>query len=430
MNTESISTPRHGKEVRFGDLILAFTSQFEHRWSDTGSGAVQDVSFYHPVPPTGFHALGSICIGNSRDSYDPNDKIAVLCVKAVEDVEYKPSLVRAEKFQCIWNDAGSRAFKDGSCWRPIAPPGYVALGDVFVEGYAAPSLHDVMCVAEELVVRGSIGECIWTDRGSGADRDFGAWRIDPSLNFSDPDNGIFSVGGFVGYGAHEKLSSDDVRFTLRLPLPTIVGGEAQKPSLKSRDRPADTTTPVVDRIVTVPFTAVIDDEKTFAWKLQNSPFYDVERTVYYDLLVHSDNPTSRAATATSKVTTGIGQQSSEYFSLTTGIKVTAEAGVKAGIFSSKAAIEMSKELGYATGSTTSAFKEETVSAELIVPPQHSGALWMEAHDIHLIRADNTTVGSPLSFKESNTSYLLGQFPPPLEGSSGTVKQRRLASRLR
>ena len=112
MNSKSISAPRHGKEVHFGDLILTFTSTFQLRWSDAGSGADRDVAFYHPVPPAGFHALGSVGIGRASSHFNPDGNWAVLCVKAAEDVNGKAALARPTDYDFIWNDEKSGARMD------------------------------------------------------------------------------------------------------------------------------------------------------------------------------------------------------------------------------------------------------------------------------------------------------------------------------
>ncbi|KJK74376.1 hypothetical protein H634G_10283 [Metarhizium anisopliae BRIP 53293] len=93
----------------------------------------------------------------------------------------------------IWTDAGSKAKKDGSFWRPIPPPGYVALGDVAQDGWLpAPSVGDVWCVRSDLAVAGSFGSpSVWDDKKSGSKKDVSVWEINggetytaPSLSFA------------------------------------------------------------------------------------------------------------------------------------------------------------------------------------------------------------------------------------------------------
>jgi hypothetical protein len=38
----------------------------------------------------------------------------------------------------VYDDTGSGAFTNGSAWRPVVPPGYVAIGDVAVASHDRP----------------------------------------------------------------------------------------------------------------------------------------------------------------------------------------------------------------------------------------------------------------------------------------------------
>jgi hypothetical protein len=431
---------RHGKAVQFGELILQFTSTFNLAWSDAGSGADEDGSFYHPVAPEGFHVLGSIGIRKAASAFDPNGRVAALCVKAAHPDSAKPALMPPTGYQWIWDDKGSGADRDGSCWRPIAPPGYAALGDVFVEGYAAPSLSYVMCVATELVGEGQVGERVWSDGGSGASTDFCSWEVGTSQAYRDTSDGLFAVNSFTGSGLYDKPSTSVVANTLRLPLPSQEGGESIKPELTSRTRPADRTTPVVDRIVTVPFTGIVDGDKTFEWKMEHSPFYDVERSVFYDLQIFEDNTTSVDQVKSQAVSSGVTREDSETFSITTGISLSYESGVEAGGFSTKVTAQLSIELGYSSMSSVSVFESQENDATLTIPAKHAGALWTEANSIRVFRADSTPVGPSLAFDAGNTAYLSSQFPKPEAGAAvvrhgrmkralGLAKGRRSSRRL-
>lgn len=394
-------------QVQFGELVLAFTTAYDYRWNDKGSGADRDVAFYHPKPPAGFFALGSIGVAN----YDsPNGKFASMCVKAATTVGGKPALAAPTGWTFIWNDKGSGANDDGSCWRPIAPEGYVALGDVFVAGYNPPSGQQVMCVAKELVYEGRIGNLIWDDAGSGADRDFGAWQIEAGRAFLDTPDGVFAVNSFVGRDSHAKPDSSAVAWNLLLPLPTFEAGGPEKPVLKSRTKPPAHTTPVVDRIVTVPFTAVVDNDKTLQWRVENSPFYTVERSVDYALVLFIDNTTKTQQSASTAITTGVSRESSETFSITTGITVSYESGIDAGGFSTKVTASLSIELGYSSTTAVTQFRSETDEAILVAAPDHAAALWTESDSLRVRRADGGAVGAPLSFDTTDTAYVISEFP--------------------
>lgn len=407
-------------QMQFGDLILAFTTRYEWRWDDKGSGADDDASFHHPVPPEGFYALGSVGL-NNHDS--PDGRFASLCVKASPSASGKPPLAFPVRWEYVWDDSGSGADQDGSCWRPVPPEGYVALGEVFVNGHSPPTGVQVACVARELVIEGSLGGCIWRDNGSGANRDFGAWQVDASTAYLDTPDGVFAVNSFAGRESHDKPGSSPVAWNLRLPLPTYEAGGPPKPVLASRASPPPCE-PAVDRIVTLPFTALADADKDLAWQVANSPFYTVERSVGYDLVKFIDNTTGTPQSASKEVTTGVSTEKSETFSRTTGITVGYEVGVKAGAFSTKASMSLTVELGYASSTSVEQIRSTTDEATLIAASQHAAALWVQSNSLRAFRADGSPVGPSMAFATTGTSYVVSEFPD--DGPTGGRKPSMVA----
>lgn len=403
------------QEVQFGELVLRFTSTYNLRYRDRGSNAYSNGAFWQPVPPDGFYALGGIGL-----SYydDPNGKVATLCVKPSSPTisgTQKPALMRPLDYDFIWNDSGSGAEMDGSCWRPKPPQGYVALGDVFATGSTnKPSLDDVMCVAKELTHEGFFEEKIWSDEHSRADRDFSSWQIQPTKSFVDSDKALISVNSFVGVEGHTRPSGSVVANTLFLPVPVVEAGDPLVPELHSKIQPPLFTEGEVDRIVTVPFTAVADD-KTIEWKLANSPFYTIERSVYYERLLFEDNKTEVPQTISKSVTTGVTKTDSETNSITTGLKVSYESGVSAGGFSSKMTVELSLQLGYSTTKSISVMQSEQQNATLVIPPGTAAALWLLTNELTVRRADGTAVAPGLKFNTANTGYISRQYPLPGDG---------------
>ena len=51
----------------FNGLAITFTDKFEFVWNDKGSGGDQDGGFWKPVPPAGYYALGSLGCSNYND---------------------------------------------------------------------------------------------------------------------------------------------------------------------------------------------------------------------------------------------------------------------------------------------------------------------------------------------------------------------------
>lgn len=391
------------QSMTFGDLVLQFTTGFTLRWNDGGSGGDNDGAFWHPVPPEGFRALGSLGVSGYGDA---NGNFAALCV--AEAQPGSGALAAPVRYEWVWGDGGSGADRDGSCWRPIPPDGYVALGDVFVAGYDPPSLGDVACVRANLAADGVIGTWIWDDSGTGSDADFGAWQIEAPVQYVDATRGLIAAGTFVGVPSHGKPSWSPVAHCLCLPFPAQVFPDPESPVLTDRSRPPAQTPSSVDHAVWVPFTAVQDPGQSLAWKAENSPFYQLQRQVWYELLLFDDNRTSIEQTQEHSETVGITESQSQSFSVTTGISVTAEGGVGFLGTGGKVAATVSVEIGYETTTGIEQFQEKTVSASLVTPPHTAAAVWAASYAFRLVRSDGALIPAQLGF--SVDSFYHSQFP--------------------
>ncbi len=173
-------------------LEIAYVDQLAFRWNDAGSGADRDGSFWQPVAPGGWFALGSYGIGSGVGSaYGP-----VLVARELA----ANSLAAPAGYQMIWADYGSGADNDGSFWKPIPPANYTCLGTVARAGYDPPSVNDIRCVRTELTIAAKYEASIWDDQGSGADSDFSAWQVLP-VSEGGPEAGL-TLGTFVGVGGY------------------------------------------------------------------------------------------------------------------------------------------------------------------------------------------------------------------------------------
>ena len=87
----------------------------------------------------------------------------------------------------IWSDKGSGADKDVSIWRPVKDMnGYFPLGDT-----ATPSHHkpNAMSVTVKALVRDALApptgsEEIWNDQGSGANEDVRIMKLNPRSGYT------------------------------------------------------------------------------------------------------------------------------------------------------------------------------------------------------------------------------------------------------
>ncbi len=122
--------------------------------------------------------------------------------------EQPGALAAPVDYDRIWTDAGSGADRDAAVWWPSCPGNYVALGLVTTSG-AKPSTDAVRCVREDLTVPAEVGEQIWIDRGSGAREDFGAWRV--RAKTAPAGETYVAPGTFIGHASHSTISSANAR---------------------------------------------------------------------------------------------------------------------------------------------------------------------------------------------------------------------------
>jgi hypothetical protein len=91
-----------------------------------------------------------------------------------------------DEFSFIWSDSGSGADKDVSIWRPLElESGYFPLGDIATPSHSKPNVPALFVsavVSDALVPPASFTE-IWNDRGSGANRDVRVMRMNPPRGY-------------------------------------------------------------------------------------------------------------------------------------------------------------------------------------------------------------------------------------------------------
>jgi hypothetical protein len=195
-------TPPHlslsaGEEAGEAALEIRYVHEFELVWSDRGSGARQDGSFYRPVVPAGYFAVGY---------YGQGDYSAPAGFVAVVKELVPEALAQPVRYEQIWNDSGSGADTDGAFWRPIPPDGHTCLGVVVTAGYAAPSVDAVRCVQSTLVAPAKTWMPIWNDESSGANRDLGTWIVAPA-NEDGVHLGLLAAQGYGKNGGYAPPTS-------------------------------------------------------------------------------------------------------------------------------------------------------------------------------------------------------------------------------
>ena len=94
-------------QERKSDAFRAPTG-YRRRWDDEGSDADQDVTFYEPICPAGYRALGYVTVRSHSSQPSVND---IRCVNSAYTVK--------GKWKYVWDDTGSGADVDVTVWRAV-----------------------------------------------------------------------------------------------------------------------------------------------------------------------------------------------------------------------------------------------------------------------------------------------------------------------
>ena len=159
---------------RYKDLQIGFTEHFIYLWNNrhpmAGTIGSQKATFWRPRISQqlfGYHPVGD-CIYPHFD--DINYKHMVPIVRDIEGAQ-GTALREPLSYEQVWDSEGfntqnHKGSWNTSLWRPIPPPGYVAMGLVVGNGLEQPRTDAVRCLREDLVIESSIGDLIWSNRRS------------------------------------------------------------------------------------------------------------------------------------------------------------------------------------------------------------------------------------------------------------------------
>jgi len=120
--------------------------------------------------------------------------VTALCVRAISP----NALAKPANYEGVWFYKGPPAKEPVGFWRPTAPPGFKCLGSVVRGGsYDKPSVNEVRCVAESLVIEGQLGPLIYNDQGTLAGTQLAVYEIVP-----DQLKGLYA-GTFVAVNRYD-----------------------------------------------------------------------------------------------------------------------------------------------------------------------------------------------------------------------------------
>lgn len=397
--------------LKFKDLVIGFTSEFEAVWNDKGSGADQNGAFYRPIPPRGFYPVGHLGVRG----YDPPKDAVMLVVKEGDQTGQSPPLAKPDDYELVWNDKGSGANQDGAFWRPKAPGGYVALGLVVTRGHdQKPSRDDIRCVRTDLVAVGLPGPGIWNDKGSGADKDFGSWVVLAPTSAAE-NEGYVAAGTFFGTDSHKEPGTSPLLNVLRVKLDPPNAPTAW-PQLPTLAEVLSGQTVKHSYSYPVPFFAVEDSGLSDAQKLKLSPSYIVQRTDEFVAQQQYLNGSTGAQSFTWQVAEGFSATDIKNFSETTGVETVITAKVKEGALIASTEMSFSLKLsqtftyGFQRSQTTSTTTTRTFP--VTVPPGKLTVLWSVQSSFRVFRGDGTALGAELSGIAPN-SVAVAEYAPPV-----------------
>ena len=169
---------------------------------DHGTGARMDISVFQAEVksiPQGAYMIGQVAVPAHTNVIPPSSVILVWPL--VPRDGFGNLIMPPTGYEMIWNDKGSGGQQDGSFWRPQAPHGYIALGDVACNGYDPPSTQftaKYACIRGDLLSEGALDTAaLWTDQGSGAAMNVSIWNV--------KGNGL--GGFFKAHAGHNRPSS-------------------------------------------------------------------------------------------------------------------------------------------------------------------------------------------------------------------------------
>jgi hypothetical protein len=422
-------------ELDVGDLTISYVDEFEYRWNDRKSKGIHNGSFWHPVVPKGWHALGSL---GFKGYYDPNGREWMIIVK--ESKEGSGALARPLDYVKEYDDRGSGADDNGSFWTPFCPCGYVAMGTVVNKGHnERPSLDEVMCVRKDLTKPGEVGDLVWNDEKTGAEYYLGAWRITiPDVRFHE--RAYLETGTFVGWGnaggdrkkqlcdagfgcwgcekgeCHEKPYDYPVINVLSVDLPILIETpeKTQIPQLTGYEQPPLTTEPAMLKSMLVPFSALLggkDFERgDIEWLVENSPFVRVDRTFHNQLMFHSINNTSLEQQNHIELVSGVSETDSKTMSHTVGVSITHESGVEFKGVSAKTSLTASYQFGYESTHSITEMQEKHTRVAIRVPSGKAAALWQQRNKFRVMRHNKGELETMAELDFGIDTYIVGEYP--------------------
>lgn len=381
--------------IRFKDLLINFTTEFDLLWNAKDSGADNAAAFWRPNTTADslnhFSSLGDVIASDYRTI---NNRKFVAVVSEADPVN-GTALRAPVGFNLVWKNAGKRTRTECSVWKPVAPEGYVPMGMVFTIGYDKPTLNTVRCVRVDLVVDAYIGNPIWNDKGSGSYMDFSAWDIHtPDV---EPGEAYIATGTFYGADRWTRPSFGARPYALRMEL------ALQESALPAPPAPlAPSETEASSHVCELPWFVVKDSNLTPFEQLRQSPFYRLERSDRYLPVGVGHNKTPQGKTFNWTARKGEAGDSSIDFTATTGIGLAYEWSpiTQPVIFSA----HLNKSFTHTTQSAKGWGTTMPLEVAAYVPTSQAVAAYVIRSEYRLYRQDGSQLAATVSYINGDTVY--------------------------
>jgi hypothetical protein len=400
--------------IDVGELLITYTDQFNLIVTSTyATNSNYYFTIAEPIEIDGFHRLGSF------GRYQPDSPTNTSAVMLVKAEEVSDALAFPTGYTWV-TEIGVEYMvgieEKWDVWRPIAPDGYVAMGMVVLprERYyvkVPPPLDYVVCVREDLTIP---AETSWLMNAYLFMQSGGA-RVGWSVNQPAAEahtSAYLAPGTFVinpTQPYHDALVN-----VLKVDLPQL--GEAPYqtfvPKLNSYEEPPEETVPTLSRAVMVPCTIVTDSHfvNNLHGRIAESPFYRLERQVFYKRLYHNHNQTSEVQNNLVTITSGITTTESERRWNETGITVSAEAGISISFFSAKITTTLSTTFGYERLTSIEELTQTEIQSSINTPPGKAAALWQKYNRFVLFRHSGAELEPVAAWEFGINSYVTDEYP--------------------
>nr|BEK63127.1 hypothetical protein KPHV_03540 [Kitasatospora purpeofusca] len=385
--------PVHSRPVRFGALTLRFT------------GLPQGGPRLDEPNGEGWRAL---------------NKEAGSWILEVRDTDPRGDLVRPA---ADWEKLGELP-TGGVVWRMVPPHGYRTFSDFVLAPGQDPrhgpdevfgcvkENHDGFSYAHPADVAAPVTADLWPVVAPGHWYGTNGIRMTPS-----------DVGGFCWSPGDRPVGRPPMH-VLNLPVDTQSGAGSRTPLMDGFGRPADVTNWAREHVVTVPFPAVKDSDRSTLRQVRRSPVYTIQRDAQYRLEKYIDNEHRDSAQSVGySVTKGVSQIQSAAWRAKVGVSVTAKGGIGIEAAEAGPSATVTVELGYSSATGVSELVSRTDTGTLRIPGRHAGAVYSVTHRLTVLREDGTPVGGAagsLTFTPDQ-DYCFVQYPEA-DGDGNSVER--------